>query len=161
MIRPDHLLLFASRSTRVALCDSRGVSTIPLTIAPEHRTTFLRASQRRHTTKPSRRWQPPRVTSTADLQLDHLVPTLAISQCNALESLTHLANLICSNTSELEGFQALSHKDIKSPRCSTPQNGRPLPLFIVGSPKVAVTSKTRRNRVSADCPPHRDRAVHH
>ena len=28
---PDHLLPFASRSTRVALRDSRGVSTMPLT----------------------------------------------------------------------------------------------------------------------------------
>src|SRR6185312_14095198 len=97
MIRPDHLLLFASRSTRVALCDSRGESTIPLTIAsPEHRTTFLRASQRRHTTKPSRRWQPLRVTSTIGLQHNHLVPTFAISQCNVLESLSHLANIVFS-----------------------------------------------------------------
>src|SRR6185312_12129708 len=83
MIRPDHLLLFASRSTRVALRGSRGVSTIPLTISsPEHRTIFLRASRRRYTTKPSRRWQPPRVTSTTGLQHDHLVPLDAVSQSN-------------------------------------------------------------------------------
>jgi hypothetical protein len=40
------------------------------------------------TTKPSRRWQPPRVTSTIGLQLEHLVPLGAISQCNTLKSLT-------------------------------------------------------------------------
>src|SRR6185436_10048829 len=98
MIQPDHLLLFVSRSTRVALRGSRGVSTILLTItSPEHRTIILRASRRRHVTKPSRRWQPPRVTSTTDLQLDHLVPTLAISQRNALESHSHLANMISTS----------------------------------------------------------------
>src|SRR6185437_3106309 len=65
MIRPNHLLLFTSRSTRVAIRGSRGVSTIPLTISsPEHRTIFLRASTEPLATKPSRRWQPPRVTST-------------------------------------------------------------------------------------------------
>ena len=79
-----------TRSTRVALCDPHGVSTILLTNPPlEHYTIFSRASMESHATKPSRRWQPPRVTSTTSLQLDHLVPTLAISQCNALESLTH------------------------------------------------------------------------
>jgi hypothetical protein len=33
-------------------------------------------------TKPSRRWQPPRVTSTTILQLEHQVPLDAISRCN-------------------------------------------------------------------------------
>ena len=33
-------------------------------------------------TKPSRRWQPPRVTSTIGLQQGHLVPLDEISQCN-------------------------------------------------------------------------------
>ena len=51
--------------------------------------------------------------------------------------------------------------DTKSPRCSTPQNGRPLPLFIVGGPKLAITLKTRRNRVFADYPPHKNRTVRH
>jgi hypothetical protein len=40
-------------------------------------------------TKPSRRWQPPRVKSITGLQLEHLMSLDAISQCNALESLTH------------------------------------------------------------------------
>jgi hypothetical protein len=76
-----------TRSTRVALHDPRGVSTIPLTNPPlEHRTIFSRASTESQATKPSRRWQPPRVTSTTDLQLDHLVPLDALSRCNALES---------------------------------------------------------------------------
>jgi hypothetical protein len=41
----DHLSPLVSRSTRVALHSSRGVSTIPLTIASlEHRIIFSRAS---------------------------------------------------------------------------------------------------------------------
>jgi len=78
------------QSTRVALRDPRGVSTVPLTISsPEHRTISLRASTESQATKPSRRWQPPRVTSTTGLQHEHLVSLDAISQCNTLESLTH------------------------------------------------------------------------
>jgi hypothetical protein len=38
-------------------------------------------------TKPSRRWQPPRVARTTGLQHEYLVPLDVISQCNALESL--------------------------------------------------------------------------
>jgi hypothetical protein len=72
--------------TRVALCGSHGVSTIPLTITSlEHRTIFLQALTET-TTKQSRRWQPPRVTSTTGLQLDHLVPLNATSRSNTLES---------------------------------------------------------------------------
>src|SRR6185295_2498939 len=51
--------------------------------------------------------------------------------------------------------------DTKSPRCSTFSNGRPHPLFIEGGPKLAVTLKTRENRVFADCPPHKNRTVRH
>jgi len=77
------------RSTRVALRDPRGVSTVPLTISsPEHRTISLCASTESQATKPSRRWQPPRVTSTTGLQHELLVPLDAIFQSNALESLT-------------------------------------------------------------------------
>jgi hypothetical protein len=72
-----------TRSTRVALRDPYGVSTIPLTNPPpEHRTIFSHASMESQATKSSRRWQPPRVTSTIGLQLDHLVPLDALSQCN-------------------------------------------------------------------------------
>ena len=77
-----------TRSTRVALHGSHGASTIPLTItSPKHRTRFLACFDGDHATKPSRRRQPLRVTSTTGLQLEHLVPLDAISQCNALESL--------------------------------------------------------------------------
>ena len=69
-----------TRSTRVALHDPRWVSTIPLTNPlSEHRIIFSRASMESQATKPSRRWQPPRVTSTTGLQLDHLVPLDATS----------------------------------------------------------------------------------
>jgi hypothetical protein len=79
-----------TRCTSVALCSFLGVHIIPLTItSPEHRIIFLRASTET-TTKPSRRWQPLRVTSIAALQLDHLVPLDAITQCNTLE-ITHFA----------------------------------------------------------------------
>jgi hypothetical protein len=71
-------------STRVALRDPRRVSTIPLTNPPsEHRTIFSHALTESQATKPSRRWQPPRVTSTAGLQYDHLVPLDATSRCNS------------------------------------------------------------------------------
>ena len=70
-------------SNRVALCDSPRVSTIPLTNPPlEHHTIFSRASTESQATKPSRRWQPPSVTSTTRLQLDHLVSLDATSWCN-------------------------------------------------------------------------------
>jgi len=97
------------QSTRVALRDLRGVSTIPRTISSlEHRTIFLRASTESQATKPSRRWQPPRVTSTIGLQHEHLVPLDAISQCNTLESLTHTIGWSLSSICELEASLALS-----------------------------------------------------
>jgi len=72
-------------STRVTLRDPHGVSTIPLTISSsEHRTISLHALMESQATKSSRKWQPPRVTSTISLQYEHLVPLDAISQRNAL-----------------------------------------------------------------------------
>ena len=63
-----------TRSTRVALCDPRGVSTILLTNPPsKHRTIYSRASTESQATKTFRRWQPLRVTSTTGLQLNHLM----------------------------------------------------------------------------------------
>ena len=71
-----------TRSTRVALRGSQGPAQCPSqSSSPEHRTSFLWASTET-TTKPSRRWQPPRVTSTTGLQLDHLVLLDATSRCN-------------------------------------------------------------------------------
>jgi len=78
-----------ARSNGVALRDPCGVSIVPLIISsPEHCTISLRASTESQATKSSRRWQPPRVTSTTGLQHEHLVPLDVISQCKALESLT-------------------------------------------------------------------------
>jgi hypothetical protein len=72
-------ILQATSFSRVALRDPRGVSTIPLTNPPlEPRTISTRASMESQATKPSRKWQPPRVTSTTGLQVDHLVPLDAI-----------------------------------------------------------------------------------
>jgi hypothetical protein len=71
-----------TRSTRVALHDPHGVSTIPLTNPPqEHGTIFSCASMELQATEPSRRWQPPRVTSTIGLQHGHLGPLDATSRC--------------------------------------------------------------------------------
>jgi hypothetical protein len=81
-----------TRSTRVTLHDPHGVSTISLTNLPlEHRTNFSCASIESSTTKPSRRWQPLRVTSPTGLQLDHLVPLDATSRCNRTR-ITHSLN---------------------------------------------------------------------
>ena len=97
-----------TRSTRVAFRDPRGVSTIPLTNPPpEHRTIFSRASMKSQATKPSRRWQPPGVTNTTSLQLDHLVPLNAISQCNRTRITNSQSIHTLASTSELEGSQAL------------------------------------------------------
>jgi len=96
------------QSTRVALRDPRRVSTVPLTISsPEHRTISLRASTESQAIKPSRRWQPPRVTSTTGLQHKHLVPLNAISQCNAVESLTHTIEWSLPSICELGALLAL------------------------------------------------------
>ena len=89
-----------TRSTRVALRNPHGVSTIPLTDPPsEHRTIFSHASTESQATKPSRRWQPLRVTSTINLQHDHLVPLDATSRCNHTR-IAHSLNQM--NTIKLE-----------------------------------------------------------
>jgi hypothetical protein len=72
-----------TRFTRVALHGSHGASTMPLprlfSGAPHK---LLAGFDGDHTTKPSRRWQPPRVTSTTGLQDGHLVPHNVTSWCN-------------------------------------------------------------------------------
>jgi hypothetical protein len=71
-----------TRSIRVALRNPRGVSIISLTNPPqEHGTIFSHASTELQATEPSRRWQPPRVTSTISLQHSHLGPLDATSRC--------------------------------------------------------------------------------
>ena len=91
-----------TRSTKVSLRDLSGMSTIPLTNPPsEHHTIFSHASMESQATKPSRRWQPPRVTSTTGLQLDHLVPLDATSRRNHTRiTLTHnRMQLLCAQVS--------------------------------------------------------------
>ena len=100
-----------TRSTRVALRDPHGVNTIPLTNhSPEHRTIFSCASMESQATKPSRMWQPPRITSNAGLQLDHLVPLDAILWCNPTR-IAHLLNRMNTIKQEwVRGSQAPPHK---------------------------------------------------
>ena len=99
-----------TRSNRVALHDPREVSTnLSQITSPEHRTISLHASMEPLATKSSRRWQPPRVTSTPACN--------TITYCHSMQSL-----------------KALSHKDTKSPKCSAASNGWPHPLFIEGGP---------------------------
>jgi hypothetical protein len=100
-----------THSTRVALREPHGVSTIPLTNPPpEPRTISTCASTESQATKPSRRWQPLRVTSTTGLQHDHLVPLDVISQCNRTRIAHSLDRMNTINHSELEGSQAHQHK---------------------------------------------------
>jgi hypothetical protein len=103
-------------STRVALRDPSGVSTIPLTNPlPEHRTIFLRASIESQATKPSRRWQPLRVISTTDLQLDHLVPLDATSRWNR-NRITHSFDRM--NTIKLKWVRGLPSTTTQATKAS-------------------------------------------
>ena len=71
-----------THSTRVALHGSRRASTMPLTklfSGAPHKLLVGFDGEHHH---PSRRWQPPRVTSTIGLQDDHLVPLDVTSRCN-------------------------------------------------------------------------------
>ena len=77
------ILQATSNSLELLFCYPCGVRIVPLTISYlEHCTISLRASTESQATRPSRRWQPPRLTSTIDLQHEHLVPLDAISQCS-------------------------------------------------------------------------------
>ena len=108
-----------TRSTRVALRDPYRVSTIPLTNPPlEHHTIFSRASTESQATKPPRRWQHPRVTSTIGLQLDHLVSLDATSRCNRT-SIDHSLNRMI--TIKLKWGRGLPSMDTQSQGCSTSQ----------------------------------------
>jgi hypothetical protein len=84
----------------------------------------LRASMET-TTRPFRRWQPPRVTSTTGMQLDHhLVPLDAISQCNRTRITQSQSIHTLASTRELEGSQALSSMDTKFPKVLNFSHGR-------------------------------------
>jgi len=64
------------------------------------------------------------------LQHKHLVPLDAISQCNALESLTSLLICTLASTSELEGSQAHLHKPPRLKDAQQPAQGRPMLGYI-------------------------------
>jgi hypothetical protein len=90
------------------------------------------------TTKPSRRWQPPRVTSTTGLQLDHLVPLDAISQCNTLKSLTRNGSALLTSTSELEASQTKHTQGQHIPKVINLSQARAPSLFIAPKPNRVV-----------------------
>jgi hypothetical protein len=126
-------------STRVALCGSHGVSTIPLTNPPpEHRTIFSRASTELQATKASRRWQPPRVTSTTGLQFKHLVPLDATSRCNRIRITHSQLDHTLASISELEGSQADLHKPPRREGAHLAVHGWPRHLFITPTPDRVV-----------------------
>jgi hypothetical protein len=97
----------------------------------------LRASTET-TTKLSRRWQPPRVTSTTGLQLNHLVPRDAISQCNTQESLTRNGLALLASTSELEASQTKHTQGQHIPKVLNLSQARAPPLFMAPKPNRAV-----------------------
>ena len=105
-------ITFNIKGNREAFCHPSCLALLELLFtisagwAREHRTISLRALMESQATKPSRRWQPPRVTSTTCLQYEHLVPLDTI----ALESLTHTIRWLLSSICELEGSQAPPHK---------------------------------------------------
>jgi hypothetical protein len=97
----------------------------------------LRASTET-TIKLSWRWQPPRVTSTTVLQLDHLVPP----RCNlSMKShYTHLQSIhTLASTSELEGSQVKHTQGQHIPKVLNLSIGWPPSSFIAPRAKIAVT----------------------
>jgi hypothetical protein len=107
-----------TRSTRAALRDPYGVSTIPLTNPPsELRTIFLRASTESQATKLSRRWQPPRVISTTSLQHDHLVPLDATSWCNRTRIAHSLNRMITIKLEWVRGLLSTPTQATKAQEC--------------------------------------------
>jgi hypothetical protein len=90
-------------------------------------------------TKPSRRWQPPRVTNTTALQLEHLATLDAISQCNHTR-ITHSQSIrTLASTSELEGSPSTPQAWTQVPRVPSMCQGRPHIPSIAPRAKMAVT----------------------
>jgi hypothetical protein len=128
-----------TRFTRVALHGSRGASIMPLTklfSGAPHK--LLAGFDRDHSTKPSRRWQPPRVISTTSLQLDHLVPT---SRCNALESHSLAIGLYSCKHKWVRGLPRTPQAWTLSPKGGQPAKCPSPPLFIAPKPNRAVGAK--------------------
>ena len=129
----DHLSLFVSHFTRVALRNPHVVSTIPpykSSSSPEPRIIFSHALTEPQATKPSRRQQPPRVTSTTGLQHEHLVSLKALSQCNYTRITHSLLIRNLASTSELEGSNHSQAWTQSPPRCPTSPKSQP-PLFCL------------------------------
>jgi len=80
----------------------------------------LRASTET-TTMSSRRWQPPRGTSTIGLQLDHLVPLHAISWCNHTRITFTLNHMITIKHMWVRDFSNQAHKMAAHPQGAQPQ----------------------------------------
>jgi hypothetical protein len=129
-------------STRVALHRSGEVSTRPLTRTTGAPSQSPWRAQWFHSFKPSRRRQPPTVTSRWCLLEDSLVPQSLNSWCNALG---------CSQ----------SHEDATSKPSEWEKWGRRLKYFkeAFQSAKRPHPQPSMRNRALADRPPHKDRTV--
>jgi hypothetical protein len=98
------------------------------------------------TTKPSRRWQPPRVTSTTSLQLDHLVPLDATSWCNTLESHSLAIESYSCKHKWIRGIQAHLHKPPRLKGAQQWAQGWPRLLFIVSWTNRTVTPSLGKKR---------------
>ena len=120
-----------TRFTRVDLRGSRGASTIPLTKLFSEAPHKLLLGFNGDTTKPSRRWQPPRVTSTTGSQHDHLVPLDATSRCNRTRiALSHNWMITIKHMRDGGLPSTLKHGH-KVPRgAQQPAQARAPPLFI-------------------------------
>ena len=106
--------------------------------SPEHRTSFLRVSTET-TTKPSRRWQPPRVTSTIGLQDDHLVPLDVTSRCNRTRIAHSLNRMNTIKQESVRGLPSTLKHGHKVLEVLSTSHGRDHLLFIAPWIKIAVT----------------------
>jgi hypothetical protein len=139
---PQDLALWHGQATcrplRLALLEllfvaPAGRAQHPTQSSPEHRTSFLACFDGDHAIKPSRRWQPPRVTSTTGLQLEHLVPLDATSRCNRTR-ITHSQSIrTLASTSELEASQTKHTQGKHIPKVLSLSHGRTPHLFIATS----------------------------
>jgi hypothetical protein len=135
LIWPDHLMLFACTSLLLELffVISHGRAHNNPHNGSSGATHNLHVGfNRDSTSKPSRKWQPPRVTSTTSLQHEHLVPLDAIIQCNTL-SLSQSIGCDLNQTYESRGPKSSTTLGQHIPRCSTPSKvGHPFYLYRGG-----------------------------
>jgi hypothetical protein len=111
-------------------------------IYTNNHTIFSWASWWRHATKPSRRWQPPRVTSTTGLQLNHLVPLVAISQCNALGIAHSLSEMKRIDHKRVRGFSVSTIQGQHIPKVLNLSQGWAPPLFTAQRPNTTVAQNS-------------------